>query len=114
MLDLLWATTAGFSVNTAHGGVPDAARDPMRMDPELFTGKRLRFIHSPADTIVTKADNTDDFRTRISPYAEEYGLIVSSGEHGDASSFQPTDVVNYFTRTVVPEVATPPLYLFRS
>jgi hypothetical protein len=114
MTNLAWATVAGFGPSGAYGGGSYAAGDPHQMPAADFAGKRFRATHSPDDLIVTKADNTDALRTQVLSQVAEFVVVVSSGDHGDASSFQPTDVVDYFDRIMVTDGPAPTLYLFRS
>lgn len=98
---------AAASIRAAYGIASDgsnfasltAGHDPVRD----FSGANftipVRFTSSPSDTVVPKVSNTDAWRTIITPYATtENSLMVTSGEHGDASNFMPSDVKAFFDR----------------
>jgi hypothetical protein len=63
-----------------------------------FAGKRLRFTHSAADTVVSKTSNTDAMRTIIGSNAIESTLVTTTGDHGNASNFDAADFVSFFDR----------------
>jgi pimeloyl-ACP methyl ester carboxylesterase len=74
-------------------------------DPVLFTTTQLqnftmpmRFTASYGDTVVPRPQNTDQFQPLISPYAKESGIITTTGDHGDASNFIPSDVKAFIDR----------------
>jgi hypothetical protein len=102
-----WADANGFSV-------PGDAFDPNLEDTAEYTGKNFHFIHSDDDLIVPPTNNTHLFRTKIGGVAARSGLTASTGDHGDDSSFVPSEILTFFGETVVPDAATPVLYLFRS
>jgi hypothetical protein len=47
----------------------------------------MRFYSRPADTVVSKAANTDAFAARVKRLVPEAGVVVTAGEHGDSSNF---------------------------
>ena len=77
-----------------------AGESPTDIAGSAYAGKRLRFTHSPSDTVVVKTTNTDAMRTIVSGQATESGLVTTTGEHGDISNYDATDMVDFFNRCV--------------
>lgn len=74
-----------------------AGHDPNLLSGSLYTIP-MRFIASPGDTVVPKAQNTDLEAAKVSATTPEHFVLVSTGNHGDASNFLPSDVVNFYGR----------------
>jgi acetyl esterase/lipase len=93
-------------IKNAHGIAQDgsdyatktAGRDPQLMDAGAFRGVPMRFYASPGDTQVPKASNTDLFAAKVAPLAPEATVVTTTGDHGDASNFQPADMLAFFQR----------------
>jgi hypothetical protein len=94
-------------INTAYGisgnyDVKTAGHDPHLFSASVFSGLRMRFNASPSDTVVPKAFNTDLMQALIAPVTFEDTVVVSSGNHGDASQFQTDDVISFLNRVRSP------------
>lgn len=100
------AGTFAASIRSAYGIAADgsdyaaktAGNDPALLDPAMFRGVRMRLYASAADTVVSKTTNSDAFAAAVADYAPEASVVACSGEHGDASHFQPSDYVAFFDR----------------
>ena len=84
--DLSWADP---SINAAYnipgGGdyaTQTAGNDPMLRATSEYTGKRFRFTHSPDDTFVPKASNSDAFAAKVASVAAEITVLPISGRMG--------------------------------
>lgn len=77
-----------------------AGFDPALNDASQYAGVPMRFYASPDDTLVPKVDHTDVFRTLIAADPAEHELVTCTGNHGDASHFQPADVVSFLGRCI--------------
>jgi len=74
-----------------------AGHDPVLLSGALFTIP-MRFTASASDTVVNKTANADSMSTLVAATTPEEAVVVCSGDHGDASHFQPGDVVAFFDR----------------
>ena len=61
-----------------------------------FNGLRMKFWHSPADTVVPKSFNTDLLKTKVEVGGGSLTVVSTLGEHGDQSSFDPSGIVDFF------------------
>lgn len=66
--------------------------------PEEFANLRMKFWHSPADTVVSKAQNTDLLKLKVDAGGGRLDVVVTSGDHGDPSSFDGAGIVEFFNR----------------
>ncbi|NYD43927.1 alpha/beta hydrolase family protein [Nocardioides panaciterrulae] len=102
------AGTYAGQIRTAYGIAADgsdyatktAGHDPAAAAAAAFRGVPMRFYASPSDTTVSKADNSDTLATLVAGYAPEATVVACTGNHGDASHFQPSDYVAFFNRCV--------------
>jgi hypothetical protein len=97
------------NIRTAYGIASDgsdyasktAGSDPLTLAASAFPAILYRFVASPDDTVIPKADNTDPMRTLLlgrSPAPPEVSLRAHTGDHGDASAFDTSDMVSFFDR----------------
>ena len=95
------------NINTAHGitgtGIATYANKTYKLDPALmpayaFRDTPMRFYASAGDTVVPKANNTDVMQSIVASTRTEASVVVCTGNHGDASHFQPADYVSFFSR----------------
>lgn len=101
------------AIRTAYGIAGDGsdyASKTAGFDPVLgagadYRGIAMRFYASPDDTVVPKVSNSDAMIALVAGNASEDDLLVCTGEHGDASHFQPSNLVAFFNRTI-PVIAT--------
>lgn len=77
-----------------------AGHDPALMAGSAFRNIPMRFYASAGDTAVPKAQNSDALNALLSSNTAEHTVVVCTGNHGDASHFQPSDVVDFFSRCV--------------
>lgn len=77
-----------------------AGHDPILQPATDYSGLRMRFYASDGDTIVPKADNSDNMAALVGATATEYEVVACSGNHGDASHFQAEDLIAFFDRCV--------------
>lgn len=91
-----------YNINTddSNYAIKTAGHNPVDLDPELFTGLRMRFYASYDDTVTPRALHTDPFQALVAPYATESTIVACTGDHGDASHFQTADLVAFFDRCV--------------
>jgi hypothetical protein len=75
-----------------------AGHDPVLLSASLFAGKRLRFTASYSDTVVDRANNSDEMSTLVSGVADEYEVVTHTGDHGSGDAFLPSDIVSFFGR----------------
>lgn len=94
-------------INTAYGitgsGLLTYANQTNGHDPVLKSAKAykdipMRFYASPSDTVVPKANNADALSAIVANSRSEAVTVVCSGNHGDASHFQPSDYAAFFNR----------------
>ena len=90
-------------IETAHGfsGSGNFADGTAGYDPASASSWpliRYRFLASPDDTLVSKADHTDVLRSLLPGGVVENSLLETSGEHGDASHYNPTDLTDFADR----------------
>lgn len=94
-------------IKTAYGIASDgsdyasktAGHDPVLMSGSLFT-LPMRFYASTADTVIPKASHTDVMAALVAATTPESTVVACSGDHGDPSHFQPTDLVDFLGRCV--------------
>ena len=92
-------TVYGIDVGGTDYATKTAGSDPNLFSNSVWSGKRMRFWASPDDTIVTKANHTDILAAKaLAGGAIEAGVITCSGQHGDASHFQPDDFLDFVHR----------------
>lgn len=91
-------TAYGIASDGSDYSVKTAGHDPNLALAPLFRGIPMRFYASPADTTVSKATNSDAFAASVAPYVPEATVVTCSGNHGDASHFQPSDYIAFFDR----------------
>lgn len=91
------------SMRTAYGAANDAAFtansagcDPLLFTLSQFNGKRFRMTASASDTIVPKADHADALAARITGNCYSVAVVTHTGDHGDATAFQPSDIIAFF------------------
>ncbi len=99
-----YAFVAGHTtqINTAYGipgsgtyAAQTAGFDPLLAEADKFSGVPMLFFASEGDTLVRKAQNTDALVSHLASYAQTQ-VVVHTGDHGDASAFQPTAVADFF------------------
>ena len=91
----MYAGTYQAAIKGAYGIAADgsdyaaktAGHDPNLLANTKWAGKWFLFIASAGDNTVSKANNTDAFRTLIAGHVREAGLILATGDHGNASEF---------------------------
>lgn len=98
LLNLIWAwdgnTDARNAIIARYGVNPDGSDlvakvdgySPVQSDPKGFAGVPALFFHSPGDTVVTKADNTDEWAESVAGFSP-VTVVTTSGEHGDVSNW---------------------------
>lgn len=79
-------------------------------DPALKKGFSYRHVPirmyaSASDTVVPKAQNTDVLAAAVAGSCRESTVVVCTGNHGDATHFQPSDYVAFFDRCFATVVA---------
>lgn len=104
--NLRWQYDHGFkaAIEAAYGFSGSAAFDAATSGydalndnpPERFYGMKMKFWHSPADTIVSKAQNTDLLKAKVEQGGGFLSVVSTSGEHGDPSSFSGSGIVQFF------------------
>jgi hypothetical protein len=94
-------------INTAFGitgtGNATYANKTYGHDPSLkpavaFKHLPMRFYASPSDSLVIKTQHTNVLQAIVAGSCRESDIVVCTGDHGDASHFQPTDYVSFFGR----------------
>lgn len=96
------------AIRTAHGIASDGSdyatktegRNPILAPPDAFRGLPMRFYVSPGDTRVPRVNHGDPQAARLASFAKECAVVTASGEHGDASHWQGTDLAAFFGRCV--------------
>jgi len=100
--DLDWADDSiNIAYNIPGGGsyaTQTAGHDPMLRATSEYAGKRFRFTHSPDDTFVPKATNSDAFAAKVTSVAAEMTVLPISGEHGAEDGLVVADVVAFYER----------------
>lgn len=104
--NLLWCYQNGFSaqIESAFGfsgaanfEAATAGYDPLNdNEPIAFNGLKMKFWHSPDDTVVSKAENTDLLKVKAESGGSKFSVVTTSGEHGDPSSFDGDGIVEFF------------------
>lgn len=90
----------GIASNGSDYDSKTAGYDPALYLGNKFRGVGMRFYASPGDTLVPKATNSDLIARKVARYALESEVVVCSGDHGDPSHFQPSDVLAFFDRCI--------------
>lgn len=80
--------------------------DPCLKWGKAFRGVPMRFYASAGDTSINKSSNADYFQALISTSCSESVIQVCTGNHGDPSHFQPTDLVAFYERALANPVAS--------
>lgn len=93
LIEAAYGFSGGANYATATSGF-----DPNARAGTAFPVVRYRMTASYADTVVYRADNSDLLSAKLAPYAVEYSILTASGDHGDSSAFQPSDVLAFFAR----------------
>lgn len=75
-----------------------AGFDPLLASTSGYATKRIRCTASYDDLIVSRANNADALNTLVSGIALEMNVVTSTGNHGDASNFIPSDVLAFVDR----------------
>lgn len=91
-------TAYGIAGDGSNYAAKTAGHDPVLLAASTFDGLRMRMYASAGDTTVTKADNSDQLATLVTGHATEHDVVACSGNHGDASHFQPNDLLAFFNR----------------
>lgn len=91
------------SIQTAYSCVSPATCNPLFVpyDPNSiaaakYVGFPMMLWASPSDTVVSYTQNSLLFKTRINGAGGNVILTTTTGDHGDASNFNPAAVVNFF------------------
>lgn len=82
-------------ITAAWGRAVTSADDPLAAAPQELAGQRFRFYVTPGDTAVPTAEHADAFAARYGKVAD-VELVACTGEHVDATCFQPDDVMAWF------------------
>lgn len=98
--------TYAAQIRTAYGIAGDGSDyatqtdgyDPLELAASTWNGIPMRMFASASDTVVDKAENADAFATKVDGFATENTVVACTGNHGDASHFQPDDVLVFFKR----------------
>lgn len=67
-------------------------------DGTIFKYIPMKFWASSGDTVVPKVNNSDAFATKINALGGSVEVIATTGNHGDASNFVPSDVVAFLNQ----------------
>lgn len=94
-IEAAYGFTGSANFDTATAGF-DVLNDN---SPRVFQGLKMKFWHSYTDTVVSRAQNTDLLKTKVDAGGGSLTVVTSSGEHGNASSFDGSGIVEFF-RTV--------------
>jgi len=82
-----------------------AGHDPNLIPGSAFRGVPMRFYASPDDTAVRANLNSTLFAAKFDGKANEHGIVVCSGPHGDPSHFIPADLIAFFDRCLARAVS---------
>lgn len=80
--------------------------DPCLKWGKAFRGVPMRFYASESDATIIKDNNTDIFQPIISGSCTESTIQVCTGDHGDPSHFQPSDLVAFYERALANPIAS--------
>jgi hypothetical protein len=108
-LDVLFAGNTGSyaaGIRTAYGIASDGSDydaktvgwNPADRSGSEFRGVPFRLYTSTGDTAVPKASNQDVLAAKVATFSPEANVVLGSGAHLDASQFQASDVVAFFSR----------------
>ncbi|HYY41866.1 MAG TPA: hypothetical protein VE775_03975, partial [Pyrinomonadaceae bacterium] len=94
------------AIRVAYGIRPDGANyaaatsghDPLLRAASDWTGARLRFYTSPADTVVSTANNAQAFSAHVAATAGEAGLFALDGEHNTQVETTNDDLLAFLAR----------------
>ncbi len=89
--------TADYDISAAHPyAVATAGYDPMLQSSSVYATIPFALWSSYSDTVVSRAVNSDRFAVMINQGGGSVVVHTSSGEHLDASNFDPAAVVAFF------------------
>ena len=89
--------TADYDISAAHPyAVATAGYDPMLQGSSIYAAIPFALWSSYADTVVSRAVNTDRFAAMINQGGGSVVVHTSSGGHLDESNFDPAAVVAFF------------------
>lgn len=96
-------TAYGFSGN-ANYAAATTGHDPNLLSASGFLVPKDRMYSSAADTVVAKASNATLMKAifALDSHVNSNVLIDTSGDHGDASNFVPTEYVAFFNLANLP------------
>lgn len=80
-------------------------QDPALKNGFSYRHVPMRMYASAGDTVVPKAQNSDVLAAAVAGSCRESTLVVCTGDHGDATHFQPSDYVSFFNRCFATPVA---------
>lgn len=86
--------TYSAAIRAANGGTVPPSLSPVR--PAPLHGLPMRFWASPSDSVVPKAQNTDVCAANATADGAQVTLTATTGDHGDASNFDPYGLVGFF------------------
>lgn len=93
------AIDTAYGCNTGTYAALTSGYDPDLLSAGVFAGcSRWRFYASSSDTVVPKTTNSDAFSSKVTGQSAEAAVVACSGDHGDASHFQPSDVLAFAQR----------------
>lgn len=92
-IDAAYAISGDYAVKTA-------GHDPVLKSAGAFRGVPMRFYASPSDLVVNKATNADAIASLVAPVARESTVVACSGDHGDPSHFQSSDLRAFLARCI--------------
>lgn len=92
-------TAYGLAADGSDYAAKTAGHDPYLLSAACYA-TRLRFIADTSDTNVSKAGNTDLFRTLVAGTATESGLVTKLGGHLAGAANDPGDFVAFMKRCI--------------
>jgi hypothetical protein len=87
----------GIAADGSDYAAKTAGCDPLLVAATEYTIP-MRFYASAADTVVGKTANSDAMSAHVADNTPEESVVVCSGDHGDPSHFQPSDLIAFFER----------------
>ncbi len=78
-----------------------AGYDPQLLVTSTYSARRYIMTASPSDVLVSKANNSDLFNTKMLSGNISSSVITASGVHGDISHFIPKDVTSFIKNSVI-------------
>jgi alpha-beta hydrolase superfamily lysophospholipase len=92
-------TAYGIAANGSDYAARTAGSDPGTRPNSTWSGRRLRMWASTGDTVVGRAANADTLATAAAAGgALESTVVACTGDHGDPSHFQPSDMIAFLNR----------------